>query len=131
MNPLDQCRRKSKLTAKLSLTRSHLAIIGLMIETTEMKQAMQQQDANLIAQIVPIGRSLTRSSLQRNSKIACMRLADLLWSRKAENIGRLVLAPEGPVQPLYSRIAGQQNIHITLKPNDTAGAVEEACQTSL
>ena len=72
MNPLDQGRRKPKLATKFGLTSGHLAIIGLMIEPAEVKQAMQQQDANLVAQIMPIGRGLTRSSLQRDGKIASM-----------------------------------------------------------
>jgi hypothetical protein len=131
VNPLDQGRRKPKLTAKLGLTFSHLAVIRLMIETTEMKQAMQQQDANLVAQVVSIGSSLTRRSLKRDSEIARMRLADLLGSWKAKHVGRLVLASENPVQPLKSRIVSEQDVNFALKPHATTGAVEEARQTSL
>ncbi len=131
MNPLDQGRRKPKLATKFGLTSGHLTIIGLMIEPAKVKQAMYQQDANLVAQIMPIGRGLTRSSLQRDGKIASMSPSDLLWSRKAKNVGRLVLATKSSVQPLESRIVGQQNVNFTLKPHAEAGAVEEACQTSL
>lgn len=102
-----------------------------MIEPAKVKQAMEQQDANLVAQIMPIGRGLTRSSLQRDGKIASMSPSDLLWSRKAKNVGRLVLATKSSVQSLESRIVGQQNVNFTLKPHAEAGAVEEASQTSL
>ena len=131
MNPLDQGRRKPKLTAKFCLTSGHLTIIGLMIEPAKVKQPMEQQDANLVAQIMPIGCGLTRSSLQRDGKIASMSPSDLLWSRKAKNVGRLVFAPKRSVQPLESRIVSQQNVNFTLKLYATAGAVEEASQSSL
>src|ERR1700729_545938 len=92
MNPFDQGRRQPKLAAKLGLTSGHLSIIGLMIESAEMKQAMQQQDTNLVAQVVSIGSGLTRGRLQRDSEIACVCLADLVRSWKAKHVGRLVLA---------------------------------------
>src|SRR5579871_3296041 len=97
MNSLDQGRREPKLMAKLGLTRSHLSIIGLMVKAAEMKQAMQQQDANLIAQIMAIDCSLTRSSLQGDSKIASVSIRDLLRCWKAEDVSGFVLAAEGAI----------------------------------
>ena len=131
MNPLDQGRRKPKLATKFGLTSGHLTIIGLMIESAKVKQAMEQQDANLVTQIMPIGRGLTRSGLQRDGKIASMSPSDLLRRRKTKNVGRLVLATKSSVQPLEGRIVGQQNVNFTLKPHAEAGAVVETCQTSL
>ncbi len=131
MGTLDQSRWKPKLAAKLGLTRSHVAVIGLMIKTAEMKQPMQQQDANLVTQIVTVRSSLTRSGLQRDGKIASMCLGNLLGRRKAENVGRLIFAPEGSVQPLQSRVVGQQDIDLTLKPCGSARAVEESRQAAL
>jgi hypothetical protein len=94
-----------------------------------MQETVQHQYSNLVAERVTVSSSLPIRSLKRDSKIASMMLSYFFGRRKAEDIGRLIFSTKGFVQTTQGWIVRQQNVHIALEANGSAGAVEEARQT--
>lgn len=102
-----------------------------MVKAREMQQTVKQEYPNFIAQRVTVSSSLTIRSLERDGKIASVILGDFVGSKKAEDVGGLVLATEGLVQTAQGWIVSQQNVYIALEADGSAGAVEEARQAGL
>ena len=102
-----------------------------MIEAREVQQTMKQKYPNFVAERVAIRSSLTIRGLKRDRKIASVIMGDLVRSRKAEDVGRLIFAAKGLVQTAQGWIVCQQDVHIALNADSSAGAVEEARQARL
>src|SRR6185437_4566384 len=127
---LNQRDWQPQLTPKLTLTSGHLAVVDLMVESGEMQQAMQQKDADLIAQRVSKGRGLSSSRVERDSQITGMAIR-ILGCRETEHIRRFVLMAKGLVQIAQRGIVGQQDIDVAAQVNRLAGTVEETGQAGL
>ena len=102
-----------------------------MVKARKVQQTMKQQYPNLVAERVTVSRSLPIRCLERDGKIASVIMGDLVGSRKAEDVGRLIFAAEGLVQTAQRWIVCQQDVHIALNTDSSTGAVEEARQAGL
>lgn len=96
-----------------------------------MKEPVQEEDANLVAQAVAVGRGLTESGFERDSEVAGVGLGDFGGRWEAEDVGSFVLAAEGLIQAAQGGIVGQKNIHFAFEAYCSAGAVEEARHAGL
>jgi hypothetical protein len=56
---LDESSRETELAAELSFTRGHLAVVGLMVETGEMEEPVEEKDLYFVAQGVAVNSGLT------------------------------------------------------------------------
>ncbi len=96
---------------------------------------MKHEDLDLLLKLVAELRGLAGGSLERDGEVTGVLLASRQTrdriGRKAEDIGRLVLAAEGAVQTLQLGIAGQQNRHIGGETNQHLGTMQKARQRGL
>jgi hypothetical protein len=115
--PVAYTRNESTLQPQLRtqrvLARSHLALVGLMVHAGQMQQAMQQKNAHLVGQRVPMLAGLPSRCFERYSEITGMGAAQIFRSREAQDVRRFVLAAPRPVETPQSQIIGQQYGHLT------------------
>jgi hypothetical protein len=100
-----------------------------VIEAREVKQAVEEQDAYLIAKGMTVGFGLARGGFERDGKIARVNGCDLGGRGKAEDVGGLVLATEAFVEPAEGGIIGEENVYFSGNAGSPAGMVEEAAKT--
>ncbi len=85
---IDQADRQEKLGAQLRLASGHFALVPLVVQTGEMKQAVQQEDFDLNLQRMPVGLRLTPSGIQRDGEVAGMMIRNLTpaWGKLSTSV---------------------------------------------
>jgi hypothetical protein len=122
----DEGGREFEGGAESCFAGSHLAVVGLVVQAGEVKQAVEDEDAELFFERVAILRGLTGGGFERDGEVAGMVLGDLGGSREAEDVGGLVLAAEGAVEALQFGVGGDEDFDLAGEIDELAGAVEKA-----
>jgi hypothetical protein len=96
-----------------------------MVVSCKMQHAVKDQYFDFSQQIVANLGRLSARRLQGDGNIA----ASQLWlRRKGEHVGWFVLAAELQIQALHFRVAGEQDIHLTVESGGTLSLVGETGQ---
>jgi prepilin-type processing-associated H-X9-DG protein len=122
---LDECVGKAEFAAQFGFADGHVAVIGLVVETGEVQKAVKEQDADLVAEAVTVGRRLTGGGFEGDGEIAS-DLLNVICGGKAQDVGGFIFAAEGFVEAAKGGIVGQKNVYFAGEPYSGARAVEEA-----
>ena len=106
----DEGGGETEFAAEFRFAGGHLAVVGFVVFSGEMQEAVEEEDANFIAQGMTVDFSLNRCGFERDGKVASMPCGEFGWRRKAEDIGGFVLATEAFVEPAKSRVTGEEDI---------------------
>ena len=121
---------EAELGAKVGFAGGHLALVGLVVETGEMEEAVKQEDAELVGEGVAVFGGLAGGGVEGDGEIArvlmgCWQAGDGVgW--EAEDVGGFVFVAEGAVEALELSVGGEEDGDGALEGNGGSGAVEEA-----
>ena len=87
---------------------------------------MQDEDADLVANVVLKRDGLARRGFERDGEIAGVFGRECGGRGEAEDVGRFVLAAEGFVEVAEGGVVGEEDVDCAFYSDGGAGAVEEA-----
>jgi hypothetical protein len=122
----DERGGEAEFGAELGFAVGHFAVVDLVVEAGEVKQAVEEEDADLVAEGVAEGLGLAGGGVERDGEIAGMVGGDLERSGEAEDVGGFVFAAEGAVETTEFGVGGEENFDLAGEADSGAGAVEEA-----
>ena len=102
-----------------------------MVFSGQVQDAVQEQDADFVAQGVAMLGSLAGGGLERDGEVAGVLPGNLIRGGKAEDVGSFVFAAEGFVEALELGVGGEQDFDFAVETDEGTGAVEEAREAGL
>ena len=97
-----------------------------MVFSGEVQEAVEDEDADFLAEGVAVGGGLAGGGVEGDGEVAGVMLRDLWGGGEAEDVGGLVLAAKVFVEAAEFGVGGEEELDFTGKGEERAGAVEEA-----
>ena len=114
--------------AERSFAGGHLSVVGFVVKTREVKEAVEEKDSYFVAEGVAVSAGLSGSGFEGDGEIACVGVGDFGGRRKAEDIGGFIFAAKRFVEAAESGVICEQDLYFAAETNCSARAVEEARQ---
>jgi hypothetical protein len=125
----DERGGEAEVGTELGFAVGHLAAVGLVVEAGEVKQAVEEEDADLVAEGVAEGVGLADGGVEGDGEVAGVVRGELGRGGEAEDVGGLVFAAERFVETTECGVVGEQDLDLASEADGKAGAVKEARQT--
>ncbi len=122
----DESRREIEFAAEEGFAGGHFAVVGFVIFAGEVEEAVEEQDADFVAQGVAVGGGLAGGGVKRDGEVAGVPFGEFGGRGEAEDVGGFVLAAKALVELAESGIIGEEDVDFAFEANCGAGAVEEA-----
>jgi hypothetical protein len=119
---------ETKFAAKSGFAGRHFAVVGFVVLAGEVEEAVEEEDANFVAQGVAVGGGLAGSSFERDGEVTGVFDGEGRRRGEAEDVGGFVFATEALVELAQGRVAGKENIDCATEADGEASTVEELCQ---
>src|SRR6266568_730937 len=128
MRSLDEPLRQPKPGAKRAFASRHLACVGFMVVSGEMKQPVQHEHLDLSGERMALFSSLSTSRWNTDGEIAGYFCRNRFGRGKGKHVSRLVLASETAIEPANLCVRSQQNSHLATQSSGGLSFPEEASQ---
>ena len=125
---LDESVREFEFGAERGFAGGHLSVVGFVIETGEVEEAVEEEDSYFIAQRVAVGDGLTGGGFEGDGEVSGVGVGYFVGRGEAEDVGRLVFAAERFVETTEGGVIGKQDLNLASEADGKAGAVKEARQ---
>jgi hypothetical protein len=122
----DERGGEAEVGTELGFAVGHLAAVGLVVEAGEVKQAVEEEDADLVAEGVAEGVGLADGGVEGDGEVAGVVRGELGRGGEAEDVGGLVFAAEGAVEAAELGVGGEEDFDLAGEADGGAGTVEEA-----
>ncbi len=97
-----------------------------MVFAGEVEEAVEEEDAELVAERVVVLGGLAGGGFERDGEVAGVGGCDLRRCGEAEDVGGLVLVPKLLVEAFELGVGGEEDFDRAGEADGGAGAVEEA-----
>jgi hypothetical protein len=95
MSALNQARREAQLQTQVPFLPAHVTVVSLVIESSQVQQAVEQQNADLSFDRMALGPGLAPGGIERDGNVTGTTGRD---PGKGQHIGRRIVAAKGAVQ---------------------------------
>ena len=126
MSSFDQADGQLQKLPQFGFAGGHLTLIDLVIHPGEVQKTVEQKDANLVREGVPVLGGLALRGLEGDGKIARVPSTELRRSGKAEDVGGFVFGAVLAIEAAESGVACQQDFYLADQADGGLGLIGEA-----
>ena len=95
MGALNQAGRQAQLQTQIPFLPAHVAVVSLVIETGQVQQAVEQQNADLRVHRMALDPGLAPGGIERDGNVTGITGRD---AGKGQHVGRRMVAAKGAVK---------------------------------
>jgi hypothetical protein len=128
---LDKTVDQTELLAQAKFLARHRAVVGLVIVSAEVEDAVQDEHLQFLRQRVFEAASVGGGDVAGDHDVAGKVACDFGHRRKGEHVGGLVLAAELPVEGAHAAAGDHQDVDLPTQAGSASRSQHEAAQSRL